>query len=268
MDIRVKKRNINTVSELTNENLIGLFQGDDLVLQVKNYFERETCLILKQKILKSMKLGFYENAPNIGRVGKAFYETINNPYSEKEYFENQAKWIEDLRKTCSPFISPIDALRLALDDIWSSGSIVASIDGQKMFVGLVRYFTSLASAEPHQDIIQRDAPHKDISGMIKCQLAFNVYLEMPEIGGELEIWDWVVTDEEFKCLKDQREGFSYALNRERIRKSNILLKPDIGDLILFNSNNVHAVTPSSGERLSISCFIGYCGMEKPLVVWS
>ena len=67
---------------------------------------------------------------------------------------------------------------------------------------------------------------------------------MPEIGGELEIWDWVATDEEFRCLKDQREGFSYALNRERIRKSDILLKPDVGDLILFNSNNVHAVTPS------------------------
>ncbi|MCW7552644.1 2OG-Fe(II) oxygenase [Endozoicomonas gorgoniicola] len=253
---------------LTTVQLKNLFNNNTLLLRLPEFFDPFSCATLSQKIHQRMPLGFYENAPKIGRIGKAFYETISNPDSHDEYFQNSSQWIENLRKCCFPYISPIDALRVMLDDLWPKGSTVASLDGRRMFVGLARYFTSESSAEPHQDIIQRDAPGTDLSAKVQRQIAFNVYLTTPEYGGEIEIWDWIATQEDFYRFKDSRTDFAYAFDRTLIPEADLLIKPNTGDLILFNSNNVHAVTPSSDDRLSISCFIGYCGDDSPLVLWS
>lgn len=259
---------IKNANHLTKKDLMRLFENDLLILKIDSYFDKHICNKLKTQILNNMDLGYYENAPRIGRIGKAFYETVNNEESRNEYFNKQSKWIAELRKCCMPYLSPIDSLRVLLDDIWPQGSTIASINGKKMFVGLVRYFTAYSSAEPHQDIIQRDACGDDISTLVRSQLAFNIYLDVPQYGGDLEIWDWVASDEDFRALQDQRENFSYALDRERISKSDISIKPNVGDLVLFNSSNVHAVAPSKGDRVSVSCFIGYCGINHPLILWS
>ncbi len=263
-----EKNKIKTIKEVKRADLLGIFENRSLLLNIPDFFDENTCSSLTKKIHNNMILGFYENAPKIGRIGKAFYETIASKKTQNEYFESSQQWIFELRRCCFPLISPIDSLRVYLDDIWPYGSTLASVNGKKMFVGLARYFTSEASAEPHQDIIQRDAPDTDISKIVKRQIAANVYLNVPNQGGELEIWNWAASDEEFKNLKDKRPDFLYAFDRNLIRSSDVKLKPSIGSLVLFNSNNVHAVTPSSDDRLSISCFIGYCGQNKPLLLWS
>lgn len=47
------------------------------------------------------------------------------------------------------------------------------------------------------------------------------------------------------------------------------LDSEEGDLVLFNSRRMHAVTPGSDKpRLSLSCFVGYRGVASPLTFWS
>ncbi|MGY0400322.1 MAG: hypothetical protein ACWIPH_10500 [Ostreibacterium sp.] len=95
-----------------------------------------------------MRVKPYVNAPNIGRVGMAFYETIDDPQCRLAYYsqaETNNRWLRDL---FFPFISPIDYLKSALDITWSGGCHLAVFE-QKMFAGLLRIFSQGASAEPH-----------------------------------------------------------------------------------------------------------------------
>ena len=51
--------------------------------------------------------------------------------------------------------------------------------------------------------------------------------------------------------------------------TDVVLTPETGDLIIFNSRNLHAVRPAAGgPRVTLSCFLGYRGATEPLTYWS
>ena len=57
--------------------------------------------------------------------------------------------------------------------------------------------------------------------------------------------------------------------RDKLPAPYVTHKPEQGELLLFNARKLHAVKPVYGSpRLSISCFIGYYGSDKPLTYWS
>ncbi len=46
-------------------------------------------------------------------------------------------------------------------------------------------------------------------------------------------------------------------------------RPEPGDLLIFNSRKMHAVSPGTGRsRLAVSCFVGYRGKQQALTYWS
>ena len=88
---------------------------------------------------------------------------------------------------------------------------------------------------------------------------------MPDEGGELEIWEQEMSPVQFDALR----GDSYGIPPETLGQPSLRLKPDCGELILFNSRKMHAVAPSAERsRLSLSCFVGYRGNHLPLTFWS
>jgi predicted 2-oxoglutarate/Fe(II)-dependent dioxygenase YbiX len=117
----------------------------------------------------------------------------------------------------------------------------------------------------HHDILAKDAPGNYQAISLQGQLAANVYLKMPEQGGELQIWQTELSPEEF----DQMRGDSYGIQPDLLGAPEVQIRPGPGDLIIFNSRKMHAVTPGKGDlRLSLSCFVGYRGPAMPLTFWS
>jgi hypothetical protein len=46
------------------------------------------------------------------------------------------------------------------------------------------------------------------------------------------------------------------------------VRPEAGDLILFNARKPHAIRRfSSGDRISVQSFIGH-GQDRPLLLWN
>ena len=136
-----------------------------------------------------------------------------------------------------------------------------------MFVGLARVFTSTAEALPHQDVLRWDAPLECTSAQsLLTQLAANIYVQPSEGGGDLELWSSSLDRDEYERLK--LPG-SYGLDRAKLPPSAVRVKPEAGDLILFNANKTHAVRPvTSGIRVTVSCFIGVRSLTLPLSMWS
>ncbi len=252
---------------LCSTDLVGLMRRDILAIRVKNYYAPDLSRTIGERLIGSRLYGQYVNASLIGRVGRAYFETQANDESRQGYEENAVLWIKELRERCWPNLTPFDKFRLDLDDTWSAGAHIASLNGRKMFAGLARHFIKGAAAERHMDVFQWDAPPDCPEGArFRAQLAMNVYLHLPHEGGELVLWDISLRREEYER---RRIPGSYGFRAEMLPEPAAILRPELGELILFISGCVHAVrTIEHGYRITWSCFIGYRDVDDPLVMWS
>ena len=79
------------------------------------------------------------------------------------------------------------------------------------------------------------------------------------------MWRDEISDAEFL----RRRGSNYGMEIEPLGTPDIVVKPRIGDLIIFNARKLHAVASGSGsDRLTVSSFLGYRGHGQALTFWS
>lgn len=255
-----------TRSDIQVYDLNLLIRDEIQALRIPFFFQSDLCEIFINKLLISSLAGKYVNAPLIGRTGRAFYESIDNPLLRQEYFDSSPLWISHMRKLCSPYLTPTDLLRLLLDETWNAGANIASIEGRKMFAGIVRTFSAGSYAEPHQDHLEWDTLQKDEDILVN-QLACNIFLQLPKRGGELIIYPHTLSKSEYDSRKI--EG-SYGIKINPEDHQDILrINPQVGELILFSSHKVHALSSiEDGEHISWSCFVGYRSESEPLIIWS
>jgi hypothetical protein len=259
-------KSVRVATALSQDGLQSLANNELDVIRVKRFCEKDLCGEISRRMLGSRLYGRYENAPLIGRVGQALYESQASTEANRRYWTSARQWIQELRLACSPWLTPIDKLRLELDEIWSTGAAQGSLDGRKMFVGLARVFEENSTAEPHQDVLEWDVPESPTARRLHGQLAANIYLQMPPSGGQLAIWPVELSREQYNAM--QLPG-TYGVDAELLQCPPVRLRPEEGELILFNSRRVHAVeAPIGGPRITWSCFIGIPEDGKSLMMWS
>ncbi len=98
------------------------------------------------------------------------------------------------------------------------------------------------------------------------QLASNVYLKPAKKGGDILLWDIKPSADEYAMMK---KSDSYGIERHKTGDPDVIIRPDLGDLIIFNPEYVHAVDRvEEGRRVTWSSFIGVKDENQPLFVWS
>jgi hypothetical protein len=245
-----------------------LVRDDINALRVPTFISPESATKMAAAILCDHRYGRYENAPTIGRVGRALFETNHNHELRRSYFASALNNIGETRETFQPWLSPIDKLRLELDEKWYDGASLLRMGGAKAFVGLARAFAEGSSAEPHQDILAWDAPELISSRHFKRQFAVNVYLQVSERGGTLQLWDRRLSREAYNAKRHSEPELSYAVRRDLLPAPDLQIAPQVAELVMFDCTRVHAVSQTEGStRVSIAAFIGYRPGE-PLQLWS
>ena len=261
-------RFLNLETVLHSEALLALIKGQLLAIRVRHYYPENFCQRVQERLSSEERMGVYSTfgAEEIGRDRLSYYETHNNPVHWQQYYAQAGYNIREIREIFDPYYSPIDRLRLNLDEVWPAGAHLENIDGLPMFVGLTRLLKEGSYIFPHNDNIQEDSNFNPRAREIRIQLAANVYLNMPESGGSLLLWDASMLPENLShCLRQDGYGF----DPEKIGLPKLEIQPEIGDLILFNSRYLHSVSRVGvGGRLSSSCFIGFRSFNRPLSYWS
>jgi len=141
-----------------------------------------------------------------------------------------------------PF-DPFELCRSAIGAQWPHAVCVGRRGGREMGAGVAR--------EPNQGfIVHFDDASREFSGNLLdvglvAQFAFNLYLSVPEAGGETVVWRhrWHPGDERHRLP----ESYGYAENVIDGAES-FELKPQAGEALLFDPRNFHAVRPSCDSR--------------------
>jgi hypothetical protein len=154
--------------------------------------------------------------------------------------------LEEGRKAWLGLGLPFDPYAMCRAEIgaqWPHGVRVGRCGGREMGAGVAR--------EPNQGfIVHFDDALREFSGnlfdaSLVAQFAFNLYLSVPEEGGETVIWRhrWQPADER------HRLPGSYGYADNVIDRAEFLeLKPSVGEALLFDPRNFHAVRPSHDSR--------------------
>jgi 2OG-Fe(II) oxygenase superfamily len=269
------KKLIKIAESLIIDDLLNLLKGEILVLRIPNYYPLKEAAVISEKMIQQESLQRYHRAPDVGvkRTGITFFETNGSLDMLERYYQEAPVLISQLRQVCSPYLSPIDKLRLELADIWLVGASIENVHNRRMLAGIARAFEHGFELPPHQDILYRDIldspiPSIDIFENLTTQLSSNIYLRTPETGGELEVWDLKPSWLDQQSIRDQEYKYEGIIDRSSLPPAKVVIKPEVGELILFDSGCVHAVCASSGSRVSMSMFIGYRSQNKPLTYWS
>lgn len=253
-----------TVDGLTAQDISDVIHARSYGILIKGFADPDTVQLARDRLSRHELRGTFSEQQEFNRLGKAYIE-INDEAGRQAYHAQAIPNIRKIREVFRPLASPIDELRLLLDEVWPKGARLLDVNGEKCFVGIGRFQGSGVDLTPHTDNLERNAP-QDHEPRLLTQLSTNIYLEIPEDGGELEIWKIEPDEAEYNRLRGER---AYGIERHLLPPPDFVIKPEPGDLIVLNPRLIHAVRPSAtSTRVTLGVFIGYFGDDQPLAYWS
>lgn len=251
---------------LTDTHIRSLVHGEIHAIVLKGFYDNKVLNSILEKILNSSDRSALYHAIEFERIGYAYSEIFTEE-QRAQYHKNALKNISIVRELFNPASHPIDEFKLLLKKVWPSGACLLKINSQNFFVGICRFMNPGVDLKPHTDKLERNlTSSQQINIKLESQLSVNVYVKMPEEGGEVEFWDIEPTDQQYEELKGNRH---YGICRETLPTPVNKYKPEQGDLLILNSRRIHAVKPVFCEqRITVSCFVGYHAINSPLTYWS
>jgi hypothetical protein len=273
---------IEISQELNSDLLRSLFNNELSAIHIKKFVSEEVCNKLGGNLKDNFNSAKWEDTDMFQGYGfpvnRMFGPTVDDSIN---YFKQVIPTIRKIRNICDG-VSPVDKLRLELDELWSNGCRIGAINpfNRKMFVGLTRLMTPqglVGKATRVNGLIHIDTSlHTE--NAVEGLFSSNIYLDSPKEGGELCIWNVTkseVFSAEFDYLNKLLDSAFSKKYREEIQEilqnilpEPILIKPEKGDLVILNSGRPHAVRGfEEGVRISMQTFISY-GADTTLQLFS
>jgi len=251
---------------LDTASLLQLTQRKIGVLHVKRFYpplQGERAALAARS---HPKLGYYHKqyTSSVGRICMPHIDSEGDSKAAERYHREAIENIHDMRELFSPYPSPADQVRLLLQEYWPAGANLQRLHGHTCFVGAIRVFKPTVSKfYPHNDRLDEESDAPELDGMVE-QLVANMYLQVPSVGGDLQLWLREPTAQETEQIRDV-EG----LLPDSVEPPALVIHPEAGDLIIFSSRMLHAVTSSDEDyRIGVAAFVGCFGQERPLTYWS
>ncbi|MGP3974351.1 2OG-Fe(II) oxygenase [Streptomyces sp. 8N114] len=252
--------------ELTRESLLRLARREIAAVHVRGFCPREIAEEVAEKALRHKALGNYhkKHTSTVGRVHMPHIDTAWDQEKIDRYHEAALPSIHDVRAMFAPHLSPIDHVRLLLQECWPAGANLLRLRGRPCFIGALRVFEpNLSTFYPHNDHISQETDAPESAGVTE-QLVANAYLKVPEEGGALQLWRRDPTEAETRTILEV-EG----LDPSTVEPPVHVIQPEAGDLIVCSSQMLHAVSPArDGHRVGMATFIACKNPEAPLLYWS
>ncbi|MCC3769354.1 2OG-Fe(II) oxygenase [Streptomyces sp. UNOC14_S4] len=253
-----------TARDFTHDDITSVVNGTALAVHIPGFVNPEALASARAQLFDHPDRGGLSQADEFKRIGFAFSE-ISDDASRDRYYAEARGNIQRMRDLFAPYAAPSDVLRLLLEETWKPGASLLQLDGRKAFIGICRYQDKDVDLNPHTDALERNLPAES-AHELKAQLSINIYMNIPDVGGELELWGTEPGEDAYKGLMGDR---TWGIDRDKIGPPKVVFKPSPGDLLLLNPRQIHAVRPSGDQpRITLGHFLGYYGEDRPLALWS
>ncbi|MFI7638480.1 hypothetical protein [Nonomuraea sp. NPDC049400] len=157
---------------------------------------------------------------------------------------------ERVRSSCA------DLLRQA----WPGDIGPARAGGRPLYWGIVRELSH--GAVVHCDDVVFEYGRALFEQPPVVQLGFNLFIAAPRAGGETVIW------QKRRSPADERHRVGVGYDPAVVAECpSAVIKPNAGDVVIFDSRNLHAVRPGDGRRITVSFFVGITD-NGDLILWS
>ena len=215
--------------------------------------------------LQSLKAALIENnrrsssVPQVTRFGISQYEE-GIKLSKEEYFDLSADATVEQQRIFTASFDPVQRFLSLLRTLVDDADIMQEPGFGPYYAGNGKMRNGFSPI--HVDFAPQDSSGWAI-GESQSQLAWNLYIDVPEQGGELLIWEkeWQPADDQF-----QAKG-SYYFDEAVISGYRCLaIKPKPCEVLLLNSRSFHAVAQSD-HRFAFGSFIA-CFVDDSMRLWS
>ncbi len=271
--------------QLTSDLLGQLIEKNQIsAIHVPGFCPPEVAESLSQSALEEYthwKLGGVVSTDMFYAGGSVPKEVADHSWPDFRRYFGERKDFVGKQRMMSKGTWPVDRLRLDLDDTWPFGACLGQYLGEKLRPAIMRIMcekNDLNFPIPKHGFIHTD----DFPKLKSAQGTFsaNIYLKIPEEGGELYIWGI-----NLNRLKGMRNYLSaqiltmimtqgYVFDSEwqqeifKLLPAPHIIKPKRGDLVIFHSGRPHSVAPvTKGVRVTNQLFIRANGCA-PLAVFS
>ncbi len=266
-------------NELTADVLAALVGGDVCAVHVRGFFSPSSASRAARRLdeqgKKTLWVAYGDKTDTAFSIGMPRQYAERSKRAAAEYLRAADTANRAIREAFAPAVSPLDNLRLALDELSPAGARLGRFDGRPGLAGLVRTIEPDMLAEGFAKV--RGIVHMDDHGRKKDapkRLSANLYLSMPSRGGELRIWD-VATDESNHENLMYRfiAGYGFKPGSQDIIHRGLpkprVLEPRVGDLILLDTARPHAVAGfTRGRRMTIQTWVFAQSNDRPLTIFS
>ncbi|MFI5836346.1 2OG-Fe(II) oxygenase [Micromonospora sp. NPDC051300] len=251
--------------ELNAVTLAQLAEGTLDAIWVRGFHPLPACRVVLPRVVKACERARYTLTGDFQSIGTSIGEAAESPAHERRYLETAADTLALVREEIfAGRLSPLDELRLRLDEMWPAGATVARHDGRLMLPGVIRRWPAGGHANPHID--QRAIPLLAAHGL-RRRIGTNVYLEVPPRGNGGQVDFWSLWSDE--GTYDARRRTDYGLDREQLGEPHWSCEPGQGDLLMFDAARVHGVRRvAQGSRVTAACFVGVRDADRPLVLFA
>ncbi|MFV2195046.1 proline hydroxylase [Nocardiopsis sp. LOL_012] len=250
------------VSVATRGDIASLIAGTSAAVRIPSLLPKDVCS-MTMEAMESLQLEMYDRErvdPPIARFGPVLNDYRHNGQLKEEYWEH-ADRARSIWRSADFTPDPLKMCREMISNSWGEGVQPAKRQGRDLFVGTVREINS--GAHMHYDEIVREYPSGVVDSTIVAQLAFNAYISVPDRGGDTVVWRrrWQPSDVR------QRRGYGYEESLAG-NVQHVTIKPCVGDGLIFDPRNYHAVRAcEGGRRVAIAFFLGFTDQGK-LLLWS
>lgn len=252
-----------TAPAFTREHIADLAAGRRAAVRVPDLIPASTCA----QILSALESSPFEAygrqrvQPAVLRFGVGVSDHRTDGRIADSYWPaveaGQQAWTE----LGLPY-DPFELSRRALAADWPGGVTVGRKGGRELAPGVAREPNH--GFQVHFDEALREFQGDLLDSPLVAQFAFNLYLSVPETGGETVIWRhrWHPADESFRLPHSY--GYSEAVVSD---SESVQIKPAVGEALLLDPRNFHAVRPSEGtRRISLGFSMGL-SITGELLTW-
>jgi hypothetical protein len=245
----------------------ALRTGKLAAVRVYNLVSIAVCQVLTERLLASHTIIDHTDVEGLRVIGLSHFQAVRTPELAEHYLSEAQTSAGALRALAWPYASPFDSAVALLAQWWPAGCQIMKLPTEGILSPFtVRIYYHGVGIDPHQDKLSAESPNDPAAGSLIDQFGANLYFSMPTLGGSLEIFDADVSATNYVNLEQGPQ----IIPRDSLPAPSVTIKPSTGDLIIFSSRHIHAVTASEGEglRITVSFFVGIQDAQSQLKIWA